>query len=187
MKIKYVTGNKLKFEYATNKLKDFGIELEQVGLDIHEIQSDDKLGVAIDKAKQAFDIVKEPLFITDTFWEIPSLNGFPGAFMKYVNKWFTPQDFLNLMQNKIDRSILCHDQIIYIDQNGIKSFSDVVIGEIANKIYEDGEPVDSVDNLVKVDGKYLKEHHKENWQNLVDENSNWKKFAEFLRTKIVKN
>ena len=118
MKIKYVTGNRLKIDYAHNKLKDFGIVLEQVVLDIQEIQSDDKFGVATDKAKKAFEIIQEPLFITDTFWEIPALNGFPGAFMKYVNKWFTPQDFLNLMNNKTDRRVLCYDQIVYIDKDG---------------------------------------------------------------------
>ena len=67
MKIKYVTGNKIKLDYAQNKLKDFGIELEHVVRDIHEIQSDDKFGVATDKAKKAFEIVQEPLFVTDTF------------------------------------------------------------------------------------------------------------------------
>lgn len=183
MKVNYVTGNKIKFDYATQKLNKFDVELVQTKLEIEEIQSHDKLGVAIHKAKQAFEITKEALFVTDTFWEIPALNGFPGAFMKYVNSWFVPQDFLNLMKDKTDRRIFCHDSIVYIDNDGVKTFEDIVVGEIAEEIYEDGEELDSVDNLVKFEGKYLKEHHKENWQNLKEENQNWKNFAEFLKSK----
>ena len=103
MKIKYVTGNKIKINYANNQLNKFGIEIEQVVLDVHEIQSLEKFAVAEDKAKKAFAILNEPFFVTDTFWEIPALNGFPGAFMKYINNWFVPQDILNLMKDKNDR------------------------------------------------------------------------------------
>jgi XTP/dITP diphosphohydrolase len=180
MKVNYVTGNEIKIKYANQKLNRFGIEVVQVRLDIDEIQSHDKLGVAIHKAKQAYEQIKQPLFVTDTFWEIPALNGFPGAFMKYVNEWFVAQDFLNLMKGKRDRRIFCHDSIVYIDEQGIKSFEDVIEGEIAEEIYEDGEELNSVDNVVKFEGKYLKEHHKENWGSLK-ENKNWNNFAEFLK------
>lgn len=184
MKINYVTGNKTKIDYANQKLNKFGIEVVQVILDIGEIQSHDKLGVARHKAKQAFELTKQPLFVTDTFWEIPALNGFPGAFMKYVNEWFVAKDFLNLMTDKSDRRIFCHDSIVFIDEKGVKTFEDTNIGEFAEEIYLDGEELNSVDNLVKFEGKYLKEHHKEKWGSLK-ENKNWNEFAEFLKTKYI--
>lgn len=87
------------------------------------------------------------------------------------------------MQDKIDRKILCHDQIVYIDKDGLKYYSDTITGEFANEIYEDGEPLNSIHNLVKVNGKYLKEHHTERWANLVDEKRNWNNFAEFLKSR----
>jgi non-canonical purine NTP pyrophosphatase (RdgB/HAM1 family) len=181
MKVKYVTGNEIKIKYANQKLNKFGIEVEQVKLEISEIQSDDKLGVATNKATNAFAILSEPCFVTDTFWEIPALNGFPGAFMKYVNEWFQPQDFLNLMRDKNDRRIICHDSITYIDKNLVKNFINTTVGEIAEAIYEDGEEINSIDNLIKFEGKYLKEHHKEHWEN-SKESMSWNQFAQFLNS-----
>lgn len=35
----------------------------------------------------------------------PTLGGLPGPHMKFINEWFTPQDFLNLMQGKVGRTI----------------------------------------------------------------------------------
>jgi XTP/dITP diphosphohydrolase len=183
MKIKYVTGNQIKVNYANKKLIKFGIEVVQTKLEIDEIQSEDKLGVAIDKAKKAYEILKSPLFITDTFWEIPALNGFPGPYMKYINKWFTSEDFLALMQNKKDRTILTNDSIVYIDENGIEKFTDIATGEIAKEIYKNRTTTDSVDNLVKFNGKYLTEHHNENYENFTVENNCWVKFADFLKNR----
>ena len=145
-KINYVTGNSTKINYANSKLNKYGIEVVQIKLDIEEIQSHDKFGVAIDKAKKAFEIVGESLFASDAFWEIPALNGFPGAFMKYVNDWLTPEDFLNLMQNKTDRKIICDESIVFIDETGIKTFSDIVTGEIALEIY-DSEKHNSIERV----------------------------------------
>jgi non-canonical purine NTP pyrophosphatase (RdgB/HAM1 family) len=104
MKIKYVTGNQIKINFAKKQLDKYNIEIEQVRLEIDEIQSEDKFAVTTDKAQKAFEILKSPLFVTDTFWEIPALNGFPGAYMKYVNKWFSSEDFLALMKNKENRT-----------------------------------------------------------------------------------
>lgn len=183
-KINYVTGNPVKISYAKSIFEKFGLEVVQRKLDFQEIQSHDKLGVATDKAKQAFEIIKEPLFVTDTFWEIPSLNGFPGAYMKYINEWFRAEDFLALMKDKKDRRIFCNDSIVYIDEKGIKTFTQIDIGEFAETIYEDGEKKNSIDNLVKFSGRYLKEHHKENWANFSEENKNWQKLADFLNNTL---
>jgi non-canonical purine NTP pyrophosphatase (RdgB/HAM1 family) len=183
MKIKYVTGNQIKINFAKKQLDKYNIEIEQVRLEIDEIQSEDKFAVTTDKAQKAFEILKSPLFVTDTFWEIPALNGFPGAYMKYVNKWFSSEDFLALMKNKENRTIITNDSIVYIDENGIERFTDIAIGEIANEIYKNKTTTDSIDNLVKFNGKYLTEHHKEDYVNFIVENDCWGQFAEFLKSK----
>jgi non-canonical purine NTP pyrophosphatase (RdgB/HAM1 family) len=183
MKIKYVTGNQVKINFAKKQLDKYNIEIEQVRLEIDEIQSEDKFAVAIDKAKKAYEILKSPLFVTDTFWEISALNGFPGAFMKYINKWFSSEDFLALMKNKEDRTIITNDSIVYIDENGIEKFTDIAIGEIADEIYKNKTTNDSIDNLVKFNGKYLTEHHKENYMNFPKQNKAWEQFINFLKNK----
>lgn len=187
MKINYVTGNKIKVDYANKKLNQFGIEIEQIILDVPEIQSSEKFAVAEDKAKKAFEIKRKPLFVTDHFWEIQGLNGFPGAFMKYVNKWLTASDFLNLMNDKKERKVICTDTLCYIDENGIKYFTDELVGEFADKQDGDYDPnlSSTIDTLVKFNGKYFSQHQKEKWSDLGHENKMWQELAEFLKTKNI--
>ena len=44
------------------------------------------------------------IVVADTSWSIPSLNGFPGGYMKDVAEWFTPEDFIKQV---ITLKILC--------------------------------------------------------------------------------
>jgi len=182
MKINYVTGNKNKFAFAERMLEHAGIILEQKNLDIPEIQDSDYHKISIDKAKKAFEILQEPLFITDSSWEIPALNGFPGAFMKYVNNWFTALDWLNLMKDKTDRKILAIDNIVYIDKNGWKKFEWVLEGEIANETYHIGS--NELHKIVKFDGKYIEENNISG-EKIQGEGKVWGEFAEFLKSKSL--
>lgn len=117
-----VTGNNDKFKDAYYFLSQYGIEIEQKILDIPEIQSESIEKVAIDKAQKAFDCIKQPLFINDSGWKIPSLNGFPGPYMKYINNWFTADDFLALMRDKQDRTIVLEQVYVYRDAKETKVF-----------------------------------------------------------------
>lgn len=188
MKIKYVTGSQVKINFAKKQFENTNIEIEieNVNLNIDEIQSEDKFEITIDKAKKAYKILKSPLFVTDTFWEIPALNGFPGAYMKYINKWLTAEDFLNLMKDKKDRNIVSTDTIVYVDENGIKIFIDKMVGKFANEIYKDKDTNDSIDNTVLFGDKYLREHQKENYINFPKQNNAWVEFILFFKrnTKI---
>ena len=85
-----------KFNHAKESLAKFGVDLEQKDLDIDEIQSDSISKIAEDKAKKAFAILQEPLVVSDSGWEIPALNNFPGPYMKYVNHWFSVRFFSGL-------------------------------------------------------------------------------------------
>lgn len=59
----YITGNKHKFETAQRFLKLQGIEITQEELGIDEIQSDSIEEVAQDKAKKAYDLLKNPCLL----------------------------------------------------------------------------------------------------------------------------
>ncbi len=182
MKIKYVTGNANKYNFAKRMLPTF--EVEQVILDIPEIQGENYLEISIDKAKKAFQILQEPLFITDTSWEVPGLKGFPGPYMKSVSKWFEAQDFLNLMRDKKDKSIKLIDNIIYIDKSGVKNFECVLVGEFAEDVLEGDGTV--IHNLVKFGDKYIREYTKENAV-IPGEGLAWEKFVEFLNNVVGKS
>jgi len=41
------------------------------------------------------------------------LNGFPGPFIKFVNQWFSAEDYVNLMQGKTNRTIIIQDCLAY--------------------------------------------------------------------------
>ncbi|MGH7204452.1 MAG: non-canonical purine NTP pyrophosphatase [Candidatus Levyibacteriota bacterium] len=88
-----------------------------------EIQADSLEEIALDKAEQASQIINDPFIVSDTGWEIPALRGFPGIYMHYVNEWFTPQDFLNLIKPYKDRSVIIKQSICYRDQKQTKTFS----------------------------------------------------------------
>lgn len=119
----YATGNVNKVAVATERLAPYDITLVQGKFDIDEIQSDSFEEIAIDKAKKAFALAGKPLFVNDSGWLIPALNGFPGPYMKYINQCFTPQDFLSLMANHEDKTIILRETIVYIDTDTIKVFS----------------------------------------------------------------
>jgi len=148
-KLHYVTGNENKFANAKSFFDYYSIELIQSPLSIYEIQSNDSLEIAQSKINQAWEQLQEPLFINDACWIIPALNGFPGPYMKYINNWFNPQDFIDLMQGKTDRTIILRDTLIYKDSNSLQVFTNDHKGEILTEIY-DGKfkaPSDAVVSL----------------------------------------
>ncbi len=111
-----------------------GIEIEQVELDITEIQSEDGAIIALDKAKRAFGQIKRPVVVTDDSWIIPGLRGFPGPYMKYINHWFTPEDFLRLTKDLDDRRIFLKQVIAYYDSNQHKTFDVEIEGRLLTEI-----------------------------------------------------
>ncbi|MEX0917051.1 MAG: non-canonical purine NTP pyrophosphatase [Candidatus Paceibacterota bacterium] len=186
MKILYVTGNSGKFGNAQKFFQEYNIDVEQRAVKIEEIQSGDSLEIAIDKAKKAFAIEQKPLFINDATWIIPALKGFPGPFMKYINQWFEPIDFIHLMEGKGDRRIILRDIIIYIDDTCHKVFTHDHEGSVLNEVASYGykHSTDVVISLSK-SGKSIAEE-KENKNFFVeDEDKVWRDFVQWLQTNNI--
>lgn len=138
-KILYITGNKYKFENAKKYAEKFGFDLIQKKIAIKEIQSDAIENIAQDKAKQAFDILKQPLIVSDSGWSVPSLKGFPGPYMHYINEWFEVEDFLKLMKGKKDRSIILKHIICAISSKGLKLFKKEIKGKFLKQAENRGQ------------------------------------------------
>jgi XTP/dITP diphosphohydrolase len=181
MKINYVTGNKNKLRFANLMLNKFGIEVEQNELEIHEIQGENYLEISTKKAEEAFAKLHEPLFITDTSWEIPALSGFPGPYMKSISKWFKAGDWLNLMKDKNDRTINAIDTIVYVDKNLKKVFTANLNCEFATEPVSGFEDHSTIHRLVKCEGKYICEYTSKG-EGLPNESKAWEEFAGFLKS-----
>jgi inosine/xanthosine triphosphate pyrophosphatase family protein len=126
----YSTGNELKFHNAQIACEKYGITLQQVVLHTDEIQDENPENIALDKAKKSFTELGRPLVISDDSWDIPGLGGFPGAYMKSMNEWFTPHDFINLTKPLKDRRIFLHARLVYIDNKTTKLFTSTFEGHL---------------------------------------------------------
>ncbi|MFZ3054775.1 MAG: non-canonical purine NTP pyrophosphatase, partial [Minisyncoccales bacterium] len=172
--INYITENKNKFSVVKSFFEKNGIEINQKILPIYEIQSNEGVEIAVSKARQAWETIKEPLFVNDAFWIMPALKGFPGPYMKYMNEWLEPEDFLKLVDGKSDRTIILRDTIVYIDESGEKVFTNDYYGEILDKKY-DGDYKYPIDAIVSF-SKNKKTIAEEKGVNKFSTEGSWTKF-----------
>lgn len=134
LKILFITGNEEKIKDAQLVCEEYNIKLETKNVAINEIQHHNPLEITKHKAITAHASIKAPLIVNDSFWSIPALGGFPGGYMKDVASWLTPGDFLNLMSDKKDQSIVLTDVNGYYDGKKYHSFSTVRYGSFINEI-----------------------------------------------------
>lgn len=84
-------------------------------MDTPEIQSESVEEIAAFSARWAADTLKKQVVVSDGGCYIEALNGFPGPFIKYINKWFSAEDMLNLMKNKKNRRVVWKDCLAYCE------------------------------------------------------------------------
>jgi len=114
----FATGNSEKFAIAEVLCKNAHLSLLQLTGESHEIQGEDPELIIRDKAQKKFELAgSKPVIVSDDSWDIPGLNGFPGAYMKSMDHWFTPQNFIDLTRNLKDRRILLHQYLAYKDES----------------------------------------------------------------------
>lgn len=154
----FVTGNPTKFAEAQKIAAKYGIVLQNRTLEIVEIQSSNPTLVVRAKAKSAYEMLGRPVVVHDASWSIPSLNGFPGAYMHDMVKWFKPEDWLNLMQRHSDRVIEVCENVTYYDGQTMKSFQYHQCGFIVDSPRGvNGNSLEKV--VVLADDKTIAEHH----------------------------
>lgn len=170
----FITGNERKVGEAKLACDPIGIEVIQKKVKLNEIQSNNPKEVSRNKATEAYKIIGEPLVVTDTFWDIPALNGFPGAYMSDVVGWFNDTDFINLMKNKKDKTIKFSENITYIDSDGIKEFSKEFTGSIVQSPRGNGN---SIENVAEFNGVTLGERREQGGYSHPPEDYVWIEFA----------
>ena len=131
-----VTGNSGKVASLQRKLEKYNIKVEQKKLDLFEIQSDDLEEVSMNKAMQAFEILKKPLVVDDSGFFIKNLNGFPGVYTKYILSSIGIDGIMDIMKNKNNRECAFKSVVTFVDANGKSTIfkGDLEEGVIAKEI-----------------------------------------------------
>lgn len=140
----FSTGNSQKFAIAQAACAPLGLDLIQNTFDIDEIQGEDPEVIIRDKAQKAFEHVGGPVIVSDDSWNIPGLNGFPGAYMKSMDHWFRPEDFLNLTRPLEDRRIILIQMLAYQDAEHFRIFRKEYVGELLTEARGTGKPLQEV-------------------------------------------
>lgn len=181
-KIHFSTGNKRKIQEARAACDLFNIEVVPIKLDFDEIQAHDPLDISKRKVEDAYSLANQPaIVVADTSWSIPSLNGFPGGYMKDVASWFEPEDFMNLMRDKEDRTLIFIESIIYKDANEVKIFSREYHGVFADS--PRGNDGDAMDKVAEFNGMTLAENHDVGETSHKPEEYIWYEFAKWFAEK----
>lgn len=131
--IYFATSNQEKIQIAQTVCADEGVTVQPVALEIDEIQGEDPETIVRDKALRAYEQLGMPVVVSDDTWDIPALKGFPGAYMKSINYWFAPDDFLRLMNGVEDRKIILHQYLAYTDGNVTEVFKNDIPGQIISE------------------------------------------------------
>lgn len=175
------TTNSRKIAEAKKAARLLGLPVKAVALDIDEIQSDDPAKITIHKVEQAYQLLGKPVVVNDSSWNIPALNGFPGGYMKDVAHWFTPDDFITLMNTKSDRRIACVDTVAYKDETGLHVITKEYWGEIAHAPKGQGN---SLEQIALFNGRTIAQAHDAGEHPFSAEDYIWYDFFKFYTSKI---
>ena len=80
----FITSNAAKVALAAERLRPYGVSVEQASLELEEVQSFDVVEVATNKARHAMSTLKSPFFVEDSGFYINALKGFPGPLIKPI-------------------------------------------------------------------------------------------------------
>jgi len=98
--IVFVTSNSYKLQIAKRAFNGSGLKLVQKKLKVPEIQDESVEKVAAFSARWASNVLKMSVVVSDGGCYIEALKGFPGPFIKYVSRWFSAEDLLQIMRGK---------------------------------------------------------------------------------------
>ncbi len=184
----FVTNNQEKIQIAQTVCAEAGITVKAVALDINEIQGENPELIIRDKAQRAFEKLNMPVVVSDDSWNIRALKGFPGAYMKSINHWFTPEDFLRLMDGVEDRRITLHQYLAYTDGSLTKVFTNNIDGQIIHEARGKNakSPNMAVITLDSDNGKTIAEVFEQGTEAIVARYKNrpdaWHGFVEWYKT-----
>lgn len=178
--VKLISSNPGKAHRIKLMVNALGADFEVKSEELLEIQTLDMEELITIKLKDAFSKIGEPLFVNDSSWNIPALNGFPGPYMKYIGYWFSSEDFLSLMKNKKDKKIYLVDYFGCIDKNeNIEIFKAEFDAEIIDEPRGGGHPINRIVYYKEV-GKTISEFTDSDRKAVFESNRIWKDLADWI-------
>lgn len=146
-----VTGNKGKYNEIRKILNSFNIDSECVDLSFPETEETIEK-ISVEKARNAFSVVKKPLIVDDTGVFFDAYNNFPGRFAKRIFNSIGFHGIMNLLNGESQRarfkSVVC-----YTDGEITKTFIGELTGSITDKIYPTERPELPYEQIFIPDGK----------------------------------
>ncbi len=118
MVINFITGNAGKFVSMKEHVSKYGFEVKQTTLPIIEPQADTPEEVSLSKAKQAYELLHEPVAVEDSSFHIDALHGFPGPYIKYVMQTIGVDGILKVTETITERTCRFTSVLTFIDADG---------------------------------------------------------------------
>lgn len=181
----FVTGNGYKFEVAKKSLESMGITVVREKLELPEIQSTDMAEVAAYSAKWAAEKMGKAVVLLDVGYYIEALNGFPGPFIKYINKWLSSDDLIKLMLGKNNRKVTVKAGLGYCepDKDPVTFVSEWE-GQIALTAVKTDKPGNTPINEIFIPAGYDRAESEIPREEMVNfwakSETYWKKLSDFL-------
>lgn len=139
----YVTGNYGKYISVKEKFEKEKIIIDYFNYDLDEPDINNIEIISKEKARQAFEIVRTPVFVADSGFYIenyPGNPGYPGAFVKRSGISSNVEELLETMKQTQNRNCYFLDCLTYFDGKEYKQFFGISKGtlsyEIRGKKYE---------------------------------------------------
>ncbi len=133
----YITGNYGKYISVKEKFENAGIEIDYFKCDLVEPDINDIKFISKEKARQAFEILKTPVFVADSGFYIedyPNNPLYPGAFVKRSGISSNITELLEIMKEVKNRNCYFLDCLTFFDGKDYFQFFGVSRGMLSNEI-----------------------------------------------------
>lgn len=130
----YITGNYGKYISVKEKFEKNGLSFDYFKCDLDEPDINDIEVISKEKARQAYEKLKKPVFVTDSGFYIenyPDNPGYPGAFVKRTGISSNISKLLETMKNVSDRNCYFLDCLTFYDGNEYFPFFGVIRGTLS--------------------------------------------------------
>lgn len=136
----YITGNYGKYISVKEKFESDEIDINYLKCDLEEPDINDIKFISKEKARQAFEILKSPVFVADSGFYIeayPNNPGYPGAFVKRSGISKNVKELLEIMKNESNRNCYFLDCLTFYDGEDYKQFIGMSKGMLSYELRGD--------------------------------------------------
>jgi len=130
----FITGNEKKYVVAKKYFEGLDISLVRKDMYCPEIQHMDVVEVVKFSVKFMAEKIGKPVIKSDNGFYIESLNGFPGTYMKDVEKTIGKEGFKKIMEGIENRKAKFIDALAFCEPGKAPI---VFVGEIKGKLTEE--------------------------------------------------